>query len=71
MKPTENFTRRLIRLPAVKNRSALGKSAIYERIKEKTFPKPVSLGGRAVAWVESEVDDWVNARIRQRDEASS
>lgn len=31
------------------------------------FPKTVSLGGRAVGWVEEEVLDWVQARVEERD----
>jgi prophage regulatory protein len=41
----------------------LSKSAVYVRIAQGTFPKPVSLGGRSVAWVEAEVTAWMNARI--------
>ncbi|HFF2119951.1 TPA: helix-turn-helix transcriptional regulator, partial [Pseudomonas aeruginosa] len=31
------------------------------------FPKPVSLGGRSAGWVAEEVNDWVLARIEERD----
>jgi len=31
------------------------------------FPKAIPLGGRAVAWLESEVDEWMESRIRQRE----
>jgi len=55
-----------LRLPAVKNRTGLSRSTIYLRIADGTFPKPVNLGGRAVGWVESEVDDWVRKRIAAR-----
>ena len=49
--------------PAVKARTGLSRSTIYLRISEDRFPKPVSLGGRAVGWIEAEVNDWLNARI--------
>lgn len=50
----------------VEKRVGLGRSAIYERMADGKFPKPVKLGGTS-AWVESEVDRWVAARIRDRD----
>ena len=55
-----------LRLRQVKERLGLSKSAIYVRIAEGTFPKPISLGGRSVAWVEAEVTAWMNARISSR-----
>lgn len=48
--------------------TGLGRSTIYNYITDETFPKPVSLGARAVAWVESEVQDWILERIEARDE---
>lgn len=53
----------ILRLPAVKARTGLSRSTIYLRISEGSFPKPVSLGGRAVGWIEAEVDDWLNQQI--------
>jgi prophage regulatory protein len=32
-----------------------------------SFPRPVRIGKRAVGWVESEVDGWIEARIAERD----
>ena len=53
----------ILRLHQVSARVGLGRSAIYSRIGDGTFPKPVSLGGMAVGWVESEIDAWVSAQI--------
>lgn len=53
----------ILRLPTVKARTGLSRSTIYLRISEGRFPKPVSLGSRAVGWIESEVNDWVNQQI--------
>ena len=53
----------ILRLPAVKARSGLSRSTIYLRISEGRFPKPVSLGGRAVGWIEEEIADWLNQQI--------
>lgn len=53
----------ILRLHQVSARVGLGRSAIYSRIGDGTFPRPVSLGGGAVGWVESEIDAWVSAQI--------
>ena len=58
---------RIIRLKEVIDCTGLGRSTIYKYIGEGSFPKPVSLGNRAVGWVESEVMGWVMARIEARD----
>ena len=54
---------RLLRLRQVLDIVGLSKSAVYARIREGSFPKSISLGGTSVAWIEAEVNDWVNARI--------
>jgi len=53
----------ILRLPAVKTRTGLSRSTIYLRISEDSFPRPISLGGRAVGWIESEVDEWLEQQI--------
>ena len=58
---------RIIRLKDVIDSTGLARSTIYKYIAEDTFPKPVSLGERCVGWVESEVHDWILARIEERD----
>ena len=47
--------------------TGLARSTIYKYIDEGIFPKPVSLIGRSVAWVESEVQKWISERIEERD----
>lgn len=54
----------ILRLPAVKARTALSRSTIYLRISDGTFPKPISLGGRAVGWVETDIQQWIDERIQ-------
>ena len=55
----------ILRLPAVKTSTGLSRSTIYLRIAEGTFPKPVSLGGRAVGWLEAEIQEWLQRRIEE------
>ena len=56
---------RLIRLREVLAKTGLSRSAIYAAIQAGTFPTsiPILPGGRATAWVESEVDTWLRERI--------
>ncbi len=56
----------MLRFPTVKARTGLSRSTIYLRISRGTFPAPVSLGGRAVGWIEAEVNALITARIAQR-----
>lgn len=56
----------ILRLPSIKKRTGLSRSSIYLRISEGRFPKPVSLGGRAVGWVEEEIDCWLEKQIAKR-----
>jgi len=58
----------LIRLSEVKEYTGLGRSSIYKYMNEGAFPKSVSLGDRAMAWVDSEIIEWVQDKIDQRDE---
>ena len=53
----------ILRLPAVKARTGLSRSSIYLRIAQDRFPKPISLGDRAVGWVESDIQAWLQQRI--------
>ena len=52
-----------LRLPKVKALTGLSKSSLYELIRAKSFPAPVQLGPRTVAWVSCEVRQWAAERI--------
>ena len=62
MRDTENKVR-LIRRAEVMERVGLSKSSIYKRMTAKQFPKPVSIGGGRVAWVESDINNWIDQRL--------
>ncbi len=57
------MTHRILRLPEVMTRTGLSRSTIYLRISQGIFPKPVSLGARAVGWVEAEIQEWLERQI--------
>ena len=56
-------SRVLLRFPAVKERVGLSRAAIYLAIAKGTFPPPIKLGERASGWIDSEIDQWIDARI--------
>jgi prophage regulatory protein len=60
------MTYTILRLPAVKAAIGLSRSSIYLRIADRTFPKPISLGARAVGWLQSDIDEWLRKRVESR-----
>lgn len=68
----ETAAPRLIRRQELEHRTGYRRSTIYAAIKpgtkrfDPTFPQPVRLGPGAVAWVESEVDRWIETRMARR-----
>jgi prophage regulatory protein len=58
-----NPTTRLLRLPVVKERTGLCKTQIYELMKVGGFPQKIPLGSRAVCWLESEIEDWIDEKV--------
>ena len=73
--------KRLIRLPEVLSRTGFGRTSIYRKMEDGSFPRSVKLEGppidpeafdcRAVAWIEHEVDQWMESRIEERDLGST
>lgn len=55
----------MIRLPRVIEMVGLGKTAIYDHIKNGDFPKPAKFG-RASVWSEQEISDWIQSRFNAR-----
>jgi prophage regulatory protein len=57
----------LIRLPETLTKTGLTRTRLYAAIDAGTFPKPVKITARAVAWPTDEVDAWISARIAERE----
>jgi len=53
----------LLRIRDVCARTTLSQGTIYKRIREGTFPRGKRLGGQAVAWLESDVDEWIGQQL--------
>ena len=58
---------RLLRREEVSQKVGLSRSAIYQRMSQGIFPKPVVLGPKCVAWPEPEIEQWIADRIAARD----
>ena len=54
---------KLLRLSDVRERVPYSRSTIYQLIAQGKFPQAISLGERAVAWLESDIDEWIAARV--------
>ena len=73
--------KRFIRLPEVLSRTGYGRTSIYRKMEDGSFPRFVKLGGpledsnafdcRAIAWIEDEVEQWMATRIKERDLGST
>lgn len=61
---------RLIRLREVMRKTGLSRSYVYALAQKGQFPKPVKLSERSSAWIESEVQNWIDERIQQRGEVA-
>ncbi|BBB66546.1 hypothetical protein UNDYM_2293 [Undibacterium sp. YM2] len=60
----------VLRLPKLKKKLELSASSVYNKLDtnskyfDESFPKPIRLGGKAVGWIEAEVDSWLESRPR-------
>ena len=52
----------LLRRPQVEQLTGLSRAWIYAAMKRGTFPRPVRIGRRMVAWPRSAIDDWIEQR---------
>lgn len=57
------MSNKIIRLPEVKSKTGLSRSTIYLRMFKGVFPQTISLGERAVGWLEDDIDQWLDDRI--------
>ena len=63
--------KKLLRLPEVISRTGYKRSNIYQLMNLGDFPKSVQQGPRAVAWLSSEIDQWIDDRVKERDQKLS
>lgn len=64
-------SRRVLRLPTVLDITGLARSTLYKAMKDGKFPAAISLGDRAVGWLESDVLAWLDSRVAMSREAAN
>lgn len=60
---------RMLRLNEVQHLTGIGRSAIYTRMKEGTFPKQVKIGPNSVAWRQSDIAQWMASLTSSNDQS--
>lgn len=61
MQPRNSTPQKLLRLPSVLERLGISKTEYYRRMKLGTVPKSIRLGVNSVAWLESDIDAYINS----------
>lgn len=56
----------ILKTKDVLKKTAIGRTTLHRKVKEGSFPAPIELGPHSVGWVESEVDAWINSRMKSR-----
>lgn len=64
-KQHQSVTSRLVRLPEVLKRVGWSRSQLYKQIERGRFPRPARLSERTVAWLEADIDQWIEERVRE------
>jgi prophage regulatory protein len=54
---------KLVKLKGVMDCTGLSRSSIYAMMKSGDFPKSISIGARAIAWADNDIQSWINSRI--------
>lgn len=57
---------RLLKRADVEIKTGLSRSSIYSAIRARSFPEPIAIGPNRVAWLEAEIDQWIAARLTER-----
>lgn len=60
---------KILRLRAVQDLTGLSRSMTYLLMKQGDFPKSISLGARAVGWLESDIQAWIESRVSRKQAA--
>lgn len=57
--------RRVLKIREVEERTGKKKSSIYAAVQQKTFPAPISLGGRSSGWLDTDIEKWFDERVQE------
>lgn len=64
--PNQPTQERLLRLAETEAMVGLKKSSIYKMMAEGVFPAAVPIGPNSRAWLLSEIQAWIAARVAER-----
>lgn len=53
----------MLRLRAVQDWTGLSRSTIYAMMQRGEFPKNITLGARAVGWLDADIQAWIDSRV--------
>jgi len=59
----------ILKINEVVKKCHMSRATIYKKAKEGTFPKPIKLSERSSGWIESEINEWIENRIKERQSA--
>lgn len=59
----DKICKKINRLKTVQANTGLSRSTIYLMMRAGTFPKNITLGARAVGWLDADIQDWIDSRI--------
>lgn len=59
MEQQRTVSDRLLRLPEVMKRTGLSRTTVYRYVRMGSFPSPIRLTSKAIAWPETTINDFV------------
>ena len=59
-------SRKILRLPAVLEKTGLGRDSIYRGGREGWFPARIKITARASGWFDDEIEQWIAERAELR-----
>ena len=57
---------KILKLPEVCIKTSLSQASIYRLIKVQAFPEQIKLTARSAGWIESEIDNWIDEKVKSR-----
>lgn len=64
------MTYAILRVNQVIEKTGMKRTYLYQEVKAGRFPKPVNLGAKAIGWIDTEVDAWIQNLIEARNQAA-